>query len=139
MRKELQFLIYNSSQEDIKVNVVVQDETIWLTQKAMAELFGIDRTDIGKHLKNILASGELSEDLIERGNTFTMEEFSNSINEFLAFRKYKILTDKGQISKKQTNSKAAQEYRILNKTQKIESDFDKAVKSLKDKGNKEYE
>ena len=50
MNKELQFLIYNTPQEDIKVNVVMRDETIWLTQKAMAELFGIDRTGIGKHL-----------------------------------------------------------------------------------------
>ena len=64
MNKELQFLIYNTPQEDIKVNVIMQDENIWLTQKAMAELFDIDRTGIGKHLKNIFASGELEEKLV---------------------------------------------------------------------------
>ena len=64
MNKELQFLIYNTPREDIKVNVVMRDETIWLTQRAMAELFGIDRTGIGKHPKNIFSSGELEEALV---------------------------------------------------------------------------
>lgn len=338
MNKELQFLIYNTPQEDVKVDVIMRDETIWLTQKAMAELFDIDRTGIGKHLKNIFASGELDEsvvcanfahttqhgaiegktqdksvsyynldaiisvgyrvnstkathfriwatkilkefikkgfvldddrlkqgesvfgkdyfrelldrvrsiraserriwlqvtdifaecslhydkdsktakdfyamvqnkfhfaitgqtaaeivytkadknqenmglqtwknapdgrilksdvsvaknyisekeikqlertvtgyfdyieDLIERENTFTMEEFAESINEFLAFRKYDILTHKGKVSKKQAEQKSGKEYDAFNKTQKIESDFDKAIKSLKKKGDK---
>jgi hypothetical protein len=64
MSKALQFLIYNTPHEDIKVDVIMQDETIWLTQKAMAELFGIDRTGIGKHLKNIFISGELDETVV---------------------------------------------------------------------------
>lgn len=338
MSTELQFLIYNTPQEDIKVDVVIQDETIWLTQKAMAELFGIDRTGIGRHLKNIFTSEELDEamvcanfahttrhgaipgktqdnpvtyynldaiisvgyrvnstkathfriwatkilkefikkgfvldddrlkqgeavfgkdyfrelldrvrsiraherriwqqitdifaecsfdydkdspvtkdfyamvqnkfhfaitgqtaaeiiyskadknqenmglttwknapdgrilksdvtiaknylsekeikqlertvtgyfdyieDLIERENTFKMEEFAESINEFLAFRKYKILDGKGRMSSPIAKKKARKEYDVFNKTQKIESDFDKAVKSLKKKGDK---
>lgn len=70
------------------------------------------------------------EDLIERENTFTMEEFSESINEFLSFRKYKILKDKGSISKKQADAKAEEEYIHFNKTQKIISDFDLQVKKL---------
>ena len=74
------------------------------------------------------------EDLIERENTFTMEEFSKSINEFLSFRKYKILKDKGSISKKQADAKAEEEYIHFNKTQKIISDFDRVVKDLIDKG-----
>jgi hypothetical protein len=65
------------------------------------------------------------EDLIERGNIFTMEEFSKSINAFLSFRKYKILKDKGSISKKQADAKAEEEYIHFNKTQKIISDFDR--------------
>jgi len=59
MNKEFKFLIYKAEQEDIKVNVVIKDETIWLTQKAMAELFGVDRTVITKHLKNIFDENEL--------------------------------------------------------------------------------
>ena len=335
MSNELQFLIYNTPREDIKVNVVIRDETIWLTQRAMAELFGIDRTGIGKHLKNIFSSGELEEalvcanfahttqhgamegktqtketqfysldaiisvgyrvnsakathfriwatkilkdfirkgfvldddrlkqgetvfgkdyfrelldrvrsiraserriwqqitdifaecsfdydrdspvtkdfygmvqnkfhfaitgqtaaeiihtkadkgqdnmglqtwknapdgrilksdvtvaknyltekqirqleravtgyfdyieDLIERENTFTMEAFAESINAFLTFRQYNVLTGKGKISKKQADRKANEEYDTFNITQKIESDFDKVIKSLKQK------
>jgi virulence protein len=68
------------------------------------------------------------EDLIERENTFTMEEFAKSINEFLAFRKYDILKSKGSISKKQAEHKAKAEYDEFNKTQKIFSDFEKSLK-----------
>lgn len=72
------------------------------------------------------------EDLIERENTFTMEQFAESVNEFLAFRRYDILPDKGRISHKAAEEKAFAEYDIFNKTQRIESDFDKAVKRLKE-------
>ena len=68
------------------------------------------------------------EDLIERENTFTMEEFAKSINEFLAFRKYDILKGKGSVSKKQAELKAKAEYDEFNKTQKIFSDFEKSLK-----------
>ena len=74
------------------------------------------------------------EDLIERENTFTMTEFAVSINEFLIFRKYDILEGKGRISKKQADEKAKEEYDEFNKTQKINSDFDKQVKKLVEKG-----
>ena len=70
------------------------------------------------------------EDLIERENMFTMEEFATSINEFLSFRRYDILKDKGQISGRTARLKAESEYDIFNKTQKIESDFDRSVKEL---------
>ena len=73
------------------------------------------------------------EDLIERENTFTMEEFSASINEFLTFRKYEILKDKGTVSKQLAAAKAEKEYESFNKTQKIISDFDKEVKRLLEK------
>ena len=333
MSKELQFLIYNTPQEDVKVDVLVQDETIWLTQKAMAALFGTSTDNIGLHLKNIYTDGELIEeastekisvlqkegtrevrrsinfynldavisvgyrvnsakatqfriratktlkefiqkgfvidddrlkqgtnvfgkdyfrellervrsiraserriwqqitdifaecsfdydphstttkdfyamiqnkfhfaivgqtaaeiiftkadrrlenmglstwknspdgrilksdvtiaknylsekdikrleravsgyfdyieDLIERENTFTMQDFANSINEFLVFRKYTVLNDKGKISKQQAEARAETEYEAFNKTQKIVSDFDKTMKALENKG-----
>lgn len=70
------------------------------------------------------------EDLIERENTFTMEEFAASINEFLSFRKYKILRDKGRVSKQDATAKAQAEYDEFNKTQKLTSDFDRVVKKL---------
>jgi len=76
---------------------------------------------------------EYIEDLIERENTFTMQEFTQSINEFLAFRKYEILKDKGRITKKLAEQKAKEEYDEFDKTQKITSDFDMAVKRMLEK------
>lgn len=70
------------------------------------------------------------EDLIERENTFNMAQFSTSVNEFLTFRKYQILPDKGKISAEQAKKKAEEEYDIFNKTQRIDSDFDKEVRGL---------
>lgn len=70
------------------------------------------------------------EDLIERENTFTMEEFAASISEFLNFRRYDILSDKGSISMDMAKDKAEQEYNIFNKHQKINSDFDKFSKKI---------
>lgn len=72
------------------------------------------------------------EDLIERENTFNMSQFSASVNEFLTFRKYQILPDKGKISAAQAKKKAEEEYDIFNKTQRIDSDFDKEVRGLLD-------
>ena len=70
------------------------------------------------------------EDLIERENTFNMAQFSASVNEFLTFRKYQILPDKGKISAAQAKKKAEGEYDVFNKTQRIDSDFDKEVRGL---------
>ena len=70
------------------------------------------------------------EDLIERENTFNMAQFSTSVNEFLTFRRYQILPDKGKISAAQAKKKAEEEYDIFNKTQRIDSDFDKEVRGL---------
>jgi hypothetical protein len=62
-----------------------------------------------------------------------MEEFSQSVNKFLEFNEYKILPNKGSISKEQAEAKAFEEYDKFNKTQKIESDFDKIVKKIERK------
>jgi hypothetical protein len=64
MYKELQFLIYNTPQENIKIDVVVKDETIWLSQKAMATLFGVQIPAISKHISNIFNEGELEEKVV---------------------------------------------------------------------------
>lgn len=71
------------------------------------------------------------EDLIERENTFTMDQFSASVNKFLEFRNYHILPDKEKISAAEAKAKAEQEYDIFNKTQKIDSDFDKEIRKLR--------
>ena len=71
------------------------------------------------------------EDLIEREIAFDMQSFIASVNEFLAFRKYDILEGKGSVSRKTAESKAFSEYDEFNKTQKINSDFDKFIKEMK--------
>ena len=70
------------------------------------------------------------EDLIERENTFNMEQFAASINEFLTFRRYQILPDKGKISAAQAKKKAEDEYALFDPTQQIDSDFDKEVRKM---------
>lgn len=70
------------------------------------------------------------EDLIERENTFNMEQFAASINEFLTFRRYQILPDKGKISAAQAKKKAEDEYALFDPTQQIDSDFDKEVRKI---------
>ncbi len=75
------------------------------------------------------------EDLIERENTFTMQEFAASVNEFLAFRRYQILPDKskGSISHAEAETKATEEYEKFKKIQKIISDFDLDFGLIEDK------
>ena len=70
------------------------------------------------------------ENLIERQNTFTMEALAESVNKFLNFNEYKVLEGLGTISHQQAIDKAANEYDSFNKTQKIDSDFDKQIKGL---------
>jgi hypothetical protein len=72
------------------------------------------------------------ENLIERRNTFTMEQLAESVNKFLSFNEYKVLDNLGKISKEQADDKAKKEYEVFNKTQNIVSDFDKVIKRLND-------
>ena len=64
MPKDIQFILYNFPEKEGKVRVIIRDETLWCTQKAMAQLFGVDRTVVSKHLKNIFESAELQQDSV---------------------------------------------------------------------------
>lgn len=92
----------------------------------------LDEKQIRQLERTVTGYFDYIEDLIERENTFTMQEFAQSINAFLSFRRYQILPDKGRISHKMAMEKAAREYEIFNKTQKITSDFDRVVAELTD-------
>lgn len=70
------------------------------------------------------------ENIIRRRNTFNMEQFAGSVTKFLSFMDYQILPDKGRISAAQAKAKAEQEYDIFNRTQLIDSDFDKQIRGL---------
>lgn len=90
----------------------------------------LDEQQIRRLERAVTGFFDYIEDLIEEENTFTMQQFANSVNEFLEFRKFKILPNKGRVSKAQAEEKSEHEYEVFNKTQLIESDFDKEVKKL---------
>ena len=90
----------------------------------------LDEKEIKQLERTVTGYFDYIEDLIERENAFTMQEFSDSINAFLEFRRYEILKDNGRITKNQAQEKAYSEYAIYNKNQPIESDFDKVVKRI---------
>ena len=91
----------------------------------------LSENDIKRLERAVSGFFDYIEDLIENENTFNMSQFSESVNAFLSFRKFKILPNKGRISKEQADAKAESEYEIFNKTQPIISDFDKEIKRLK--------
>ncbi len=90
----------------------------------------LSQTEIRSLERTVSSYFDYIEGQIERGNVFNMEQFAASVNKFLTFNDYKILPDKGCISATQAKTKAEQEYDIFNKTQKIDSDFDKEVRGL---------
>lgn len=64
MTNEIQFILYNLPKKEGKVQVIIRNETLWCTQKAMAQLWGVDRTVVSEHLKNIFESSELQQDSV---------------------------------------------------------------------------
>lgn len=86
--------------------------------------------------RNVSGYFDYLEDLIERGNTFTMQDLANSIDRFLAFRDYKVLDGYGSVSMRTAKDKATKEYEAFNPHQIIESDFDKQVKAMKQEHEK---
>lgn len=90
----------------------------------------LDEKQIRRLERAVTGYFDYIEDLIENEQAFTMEQFAQSVNAFLEFRRYKILTDRGSISKKQADAKAIEEYHVFNKSQKIDSDFDKEVRKM---------
>ena len=90
----------------------------------------LDEKQIRRLERSVSGYFDYVEDLIEDEHIFTMEDFAHSINAFLEFRHYKILEGKGTVSQAQAREKAGAEYDVFNKTQKIDSDFDKEVRKL---------
>ncbi len=97
----------------------------------------LDEKQIKRLERTISGYFDYIENLIERENTFTMESLSESVNKFLSFNEYKVLEGKGNMSKETADKKAFDEYDKFNKTQKIISDFDKQIKKLDIKNDKE--
>ena len=86
MKNEIQFLLYSLPDEEGRVQVVIKDETIWCTQKAMAQLFGVGVSAISKHLKNIFGEGELQSDTpISKMETVVNRGIRGEVKEFIDF------------------------------------------------------
>ena len=96
----------------------------------------LQETEIKKLERAISSFFDYIENIIENRKTFTMSEFTQSVNKFLDFNEFRILDGKGQISKEKADKKAIGEYREYNKIQPIESDFDREVKRLLKKSKK---
>lgn len=80
--KEFPFLMYTVEDSDITVNVMIKDETIWLSQKGMAELFGCSSDNISFHLKNIFSEGELQKDAVTEKFSATAKDGKNYLTQF---------------------------------------------------------
>ena len=199
MSNEIQFLLYSLPDDEGKVQVVIKDETIWCTQKAMAQLFGVDKSGISRHISNIFKKGELQQDttvakiatVVNRGIRGEVEELVDFYNldmiiavgyrvsspKATRFRQWatKILNEyikkgfvmdderlkqgkaifvdydknapttrefyamiqnqfhyaiTGQTAAEIIYTKAESEYDIFNKTQRIDSDFDKQIRGM---------
>lgn len=108
MSKEFLFLMYNTPQEDIKVNVVVRDETLWLTQKAMATLFDVQTPAINKHLKNIFEEGELQKEATISNMEIVQNEGERGVKRKVEFYNLDAIISVGY----RVNSAKATQFRI---------------------------
>lgn len=72
--KESDFIFYKDNSKNIKVHILLGDETVWATQKGMSEIFGVDRSVITKHLQNIFQEGELDENSVSAKNALTAND-----------------------------------------------------------------
>ena len=82
MEKQFEFLMYQSAEEDVSVNAIIKDETIWLNQKGMAELFGCSTDNISLHLKNIFNERELNKDSVTEKISVTASDGKKYLTQF---------------------------------------------------------
>lgn len=106
--KNFEFLLYHSADEEVSVNALVKDETIWLTQKAMAELFGCSTDNISLHLKNIFADGELEENRTAEEISVVQTEGKRQVNRKQKFYNLDAIISVGY----RVNSRRATQFRI---------------------------
>lgn len=143
MNKELRFVVYHADETDTAINAVVQNDSLWVTQKAMADLFGVNTPAINKHLKNIYDEGELYESATVSKMEIVQDEGGRQVKRNVTFYNldaiisvgYRVNSRQAKVSAKQAKEKAEAEYDIFNKTQKITSDFDREVQKMIE-GNK---
>lgn len=108
MLNELQFVLYSIDQEDIKVKVAIKDETIWVTQRGMAELFDVNVSAVSKHLANIYAEGELSQTATVSKMEIVQTEGTRQVTRLIDFYNLDAIISVGY----RVNSHRATQFRI---------------------------
>ena len=108
MSNEIQYTLYSIDSEDIKVKVAIKDESIWVTQRGMAELFGCTSDNISLHLKNIYADGELSEISTTEDFSVVQSEGSRQVTRSVRFYNLDAIISVGY----RVNSHRATQFRI---------------------------
>lgn len=108
MDKQLEFLMYKSADEEVSVNALIKDETIWLTQKSMADLFDVDVPAISKHLSNIYAEGELLKEATISKMEIVQQEGTRSVKREQNFYNLDAIISIGY----RVNSRKATQFRI---------------------------
>ena len=106
--KQISYILYSDSEEDVKINAVIKDETIWLTQKAMAELFDCSTDNIGLHLKNVYESGELEKNRTTEEISVVQKEGSRDVKRNVSFYNLDAIISVGY----RVNSAKATKFRI---------------------------
>ena len=139
--KQMEMVLYHSDEGDVSVDAYIKDKSIWITQKAMAELFGVNVPDISKHLSNIYDEGELEKETTVSKMEIVQREGNRDVKRTPVFYNLDAIISVGyrvnsiKATNKQAIDKANAEYEIFNRTQPIESDFDKAVKKMLKESN----
>lgn len=128
------FLIFQIEGKEDGVQVVYRDETVWCTQKAMAQLFDCSTDNIGLHLKNIYKTGELPQEattenfsVVQRTSSKTMDDYATLIDKILGLTDNAVLQGAGKITAEFSKSFAESEfekYRVI-QDKLFQSDFDR--------------
>ena len=108
MPNEIQYTLYSLDSEDIKVKVAIKDETIWVTQRGMAELFDVNVSAISKHLANIYAEGELSQPATVSKMEIVQTEGTRQVTRLIDFYNLDAVISVGY----RVNSRRATQFRI---------------------------
>jgi len=142
-----EFLLYTTPNSKVKVEIFLRDETIWLTQYKIAQLFGVQRPAITKHLKNIFQSNELDEKVVSsilehttqhgaiKGKSQTRPVKFYNLDAFLQLNEKKILANAALVSAEIAKTFAEnqfEKYRVI-QDRLFESDFDREIKQLEGK------
>ncbi len=122
--QKINFVLYTESNGEVKVEVFLQNEMLWLTQKAMAQLFGTAKSTISEHLKNIFDSGELERMSTVRNFRTVQQEGNRQVTRNLEFYNLDAIISVGY----RVNSKRATQFRIW--ATKVLKEFDRLTEEV---------